>query len=120
MKEVQTLIDTIYKRQSAPRISEFSKQRYALLFKPGKYNLDVKVGYYMQVLGLGGSPDDVTIKGAVRSKSTYGGMVLTNFWRAAENLSVIPTVDSILIWGVSQAAPMRRVHIRGSMQLHDA
>ena len=52
MKEIQAVIDTIFARQSARR-SEFSKNRYALLFKPGKYNLDVKVDYYMQVLGLG-------------------------------------------------------------------
>ena len=117
MKEIQVLIDTIFKIQSG-RSSEFSKYRYALLFKPGKYNLDVKVGYYMHILGLGKSPEDVVIVVAVRSNSR-GNSVLTNFWRAAENLTVIPTADSTNIWGVSQAAPLRRVYIKGNLNLFD-
>ena len=118
MKEIQNLIDTIFRLQSGRR-SEFSKNRYALLFKPGKYNLDVKVDYYMQVLGLGESPEDVVITGAVRSNTTHGNSVLTNFWRSAENLTVIPATDSTNIWGVSQAAPLRRIYIKGNLQLFD-
>ena len=119
MKVIQTLLDTIYNQQSG-RKSEFSKKRYALFFKPGNYKLDVKVGFYMQVYGLGESPDDVVIEGAVRSLSTNKSKnVLTNFWRSAENLTVIPTVDSANIWGVSQAAPLRRIHIMGDLKLHD-
>ncbi len=117
MKEIQTLLDTIFIRQSARR-SEFTIERYALLFKPGKYDLDVRVGYYMQVAGLGESPEDVVIKGAVRSNSR-GKSVLVNFWRAVENMTIIPTPDTALTWGVSQAAPMRRVHIKGNMNLFD-
>jgi hypothetical protein len=119
MTGIQTLLDTIYNQQSG-RKSEFSKKRYALFFKPGNYKLDVKVGFYMQVYGLGESPDDVVIEGAVRSLSTNKSKnVLTNFWRSAENLTVIPTVDSANIWGVSQAAPLRRIHIKGDLKLHD-
>jgi hypothetical protein len=118
MNKIQIFIDTLFNRQ-AGRKSEFSKNRYALLFKPGKYNLDVKVGYYMQILGLGESPEDVVIMGAVRSNTTHGNSVLTNFWRSVENLTVIPATDSTVVWGVSQAAPMRRVHITGNLQLFD-
>ena len=118
MKEIQTVIDTIFARQSARR-SEFSKNRYALMFKPGIYNLDVRVDYYMQVLGLGESPEDVVIRGAVRSNTMHGNSVLTNFWRSVENLTVIPSTDSTMVWGVSQAAPLRRVHIKGNLQLFD-
>jgi len=119
MASIQVLLDTIYNRQSG-RKSEFSNNRYALFFKPGTYKLDVKVGYYMQVYGLGKSPDDVVILGAVRSKSTNASKnVLINFWRSVENLTVVPTIDSANIWGVSQAAPLRRVHIKGNLQLHD-
>jgi hypothetical protein len=89
------------------------------LFKKGTYYLDVKVDYYMQVLGLGDSPDDVVIEGAVRSNTTHGNSVLTNFWRSVENLTVIPKVNSTMVWGVSQAAPLRRVHIKGNLQLFD-
>jgi hypothetical protein len=118
MKKIQDVIDTIFARQSAPD-SEFSKSRYALLFKPGRYKLDVKVDYYMQVLGLGESPEDVEITGAVRSNTTHGNSVLTNFWRSVENLTVVPTTDSTMVWGVSQAAPLRRVWIKGNLQLFD-
>jgi hypothetical protein len=118
MKDIQTVIDTIFIRQSGKR-SEFSKNRYALLFKPGTYNLDIKIDYYMHVAGLGESPEDVVINGAVRSNTTHGNSVLTNFWRAVENLTVVPAVESTMIWGVSQAAPMRRVHIKGNLQLFD-
>ena len=118
MKEIQILIDTIFARQSARR-SEFSINRYALLFKPGKYDLDVKVDYYMHVMGLGESPEDVVITGAVRSNTTHGNSVLTNFWRAVENLTIVPTDDKGMVWGVSQAAPLRRVHIKGDLQLFD-
>ena len=118
MKEVQSLIDSIFKLQSA-RGSEFSKNRFALLFKPGTYDLDVRVDYYMQILGLGYSPEDVIIKGAVRSNTTHGNSVLTNFWRSVENLTVIPTDNGTMVWGVSQAAPLRRVNIKGNLQLYD-
>jgi hypothetical protein len=117
--EIQTILDTIYNRQATKK-SEFTKNRYTILFQPGIYKLDVKVGYYMQICGLGKSPEDVVIVGAVRSKSTSRqGNVLTNFWRSAENLTVIPTIDTAFIWGVSQAAPLRRLHIKGNLQLHD-
>src|SRR4030042_242782 len=118
MNEIQVVLDTIFARQSARR-SEFTTNRYALLFKPGNYNLDVKVGYYMQILGLGESPEDVVITGAVRS-NTRGKSVLVNFWRGVENLTIVPTTaDTTVIWGVSQAAPMRRVYIKGNMNLFD-
>ena len=118
MKEIQVVIDTIFARQAARR-SEFSTNRYALLFKPGKYNLDIKVEYYMQILGLGESPDDVVINGAVRSNTLHRKSVLVNFWRSVENLTVIPPADSVMVWGVSQASPLRRVHIKGNLQLFD-
>ncbi len=118
MTDIQIQIDSIHSLQSA-RNSEFNTNRYALIFKPGRYSLDVKVGYYMQILGLGLSPNDVVIEGAVRSNTTHGKSVLTNFWRSVENLTVIPPVDSANKWGVSQAAPMRRVYIKGNLDLFD-
>jgi hypothetical protein len=118
MSEVKTLIDSIYAGQLYP-MNEFSKNRYALVFKPGTYHLDVRVGYYMHVIGLGNSPEDVVIVGAVRSNTTYGGHVLCNFWRAAENLTILPTADSTNTWAVSQAAPLRRFYVKGNLKLFD-
>ena len=122
MKEVQNLIDTLHARQTT-RNGEFSKNRYALLFKPGIYKLDVRVGYYMHVMGLGNSPGDVVIAGSVSSISVSDGVrvghVLTNFWRAVENLTIIPAIDSTNTWAVSQAAPLRRVYVKGNLKLYD-
>ena len=118
IKEVQSLVDTVFNRQSL-RKGEFSKNRYAILFKPGKYDLDIQVNYYMEIAGLGQSPEDVVITGAIRSNTLHNNSVLTNFWRSVENLTVIPKTDSTMVWGVSQAAPLRRVHIKGNLQLFD-
>ncbi|MDP4225460.1 MAG: coagulation factor 5/8 type domain-containing protein [Bacteroidota bacterium] len=118
MKEVQAFIDSLHACQTMQN-SEFSKNRYALLFKPGIYRLDVRVGYYMHIGGLGNSPKDVVIIGAVRSNSMHDGHVLTNFWRAAENLTIVPTVDSTNTWAVSQASPLRRVFVKGNLKLYD-
>jgi len=122
MKEIQNLIDTLHTRQTTGN-GEFSKNRYALLFKPGIYKLDVRVGYYMHVMGLGNSPGDVVIVGSVSSISVRDGArvghVLTNFWRAVENLTIIPAIDSTNTWAVSQAAPLRRVYVKGNLKLYD-
>ena len=52
--DIRTKVGDIY-NQSIQDI--FGDLRIALLFKPGIYNVDVPVGYYTQVLGLGQSPD---------------------------------------------------------------
>jgi len=59
--DIQEQIDAVFARQER---SQFGSERYAILLKPGAYNLDVQVGFYTQVLGLGRSPDDVAITGA--------------------------------------------------------
>ncbi len=98
-------MDAIFASQQS---GQFSSNRYAYLFKPGHYDLDVQVGFYMQVAGLGQSPDDVSITGAVRSKATWmKGNATCNFWRCAENLSVTPTRDGdVDVWAVSQGTAL--------------
>ena len=119
MTNIQTRMDQVFEKQER---NQFGPERYVYLFKPGKYKLDVQVGFYMQVLGLGRGPDDVEITGAVRSKAGWLGNhnATCNFWRCAENLSVVPTEDDhIDVWAVSQATALRRVHIKGSLNLWD-
>jgi len=115
---IQSQIDVVFQTQQT---NQFGDQRYAYLFKPGQYALDVQVGFYMTVLGLGASPDDVTITGAVRSKATwFQGNATQNFWRYAENLAVVPTEDSsVEVWAVSQATGLRRFHVKGQLDLWD-
>ena len=113
---IQGKLDTIFRQQET---NQFGSQRYAVLFKPGAYSADVNVGFYTQVLGLGLSPDAVTINGAVHAEADwFQGNATQNFWRGAENLSVNPAGGSDR-WAVSQAAPYRRMHLRGNLALDD-
>ncbi|WP_030346969.1 RICIN domain-containing protein [Streptomyces sp. NRRL S-1022] len=113
---IQGKLDTIFKQQET---NQFGAQRYAVLFKPGAYDADVNVGFYTQVLGLGLTPDAVTVNGAVHAEADwFQGNATQNFWRGAENLSVNPTGGGDR-WAVSQAAPYRRMHLRGNLALDD-
>ena len=114
--DIQSQCDAIYATQER---NEFGEQRNAILFKPGSYKARVKVGFYTQVLGLGMLPDDVTINGEVHSDAQRGQNTgCTNFWRGCENLAIVPPSGTDQ-WTVSQAAPLRRVHIKGSLSLFD-
>ena len=112
---MQQQIDKIY---AIERRNEFGPERYALLFLPGEYHLDVPVGFYTQVLGLGATPDAVHISGNVHADASHdNNNATTTFWRAAEGFSVTPT-GGTMQWAVSQAVPFRRMHVRGNMVLH--
>eukprot|EP01038_Epipyxis_sp_PR26KG_P005907 gene5907-8150_t len=111
----------------------FSSERYAVLFKPGKYNLDFRVGYYVQVLGLGLQPSDVefTSDRGVYCPATdpTGAGSLDTFWRSVENVKTgngktqndiqTPYEPFGMLWAVSQAAPLRRVEVNGDLCLFD-
>ncbi|NUR94129.1 MAG: ricin-type beta-trefoil lectin domain protein, partial [Kribbellaceae bacterium] len=113
---IQSRLNSVFSSQET---NQFGTQRYALLFKPGTYSNDVNVGFYTQVAGLGFSPDNVTINGAVHAEADwFQGNATQNFWRDAENLSVTPSSGTDR-WAVSQAAPYRRMHVRGNLQLDD-
>ncbi|MEU8272176.1 RICIN domain-containing protein [Sphaerisporangium sp. NPDC049002] len=113
---IQSRLNSVFSQQET---NQFGGNRFALLFKPGTYNVDVNVGFYTQVLGLGLSPDNVTINGGVHAEADwFQGNATQNFWRGAENLSVTPPSGTDR-WAVSQAAPYRRMHVRGNLQLDD-
>ncbi|GGP19405.1 coagulation factor 5/8 type domain-containing protein [Silvimonas iriomotensis] len=112
---IQTQVDIVYSQQHA---NQFGPNRYALMFKPGTYPVDVNVGFYTHVIGLGSSPDDVQVNDLhVEADWLNASQDATqNFWRSAENLSVQHPANVSpypVRWAVSQAAPMRRVHIKG-------
>jgi hypothetical protein len=112
---IQQQIDKVYAMQQH---SEFGPARSALLFLPGEYRVDVPLGFYTQVLGLGATPDAVRIVGSVHSDASLPRNNATcTFWRAAEGLSVTPT-GGTMQWAVSQAVPFRRMHVRGDLVLH--
>jgi hypothetical protein len=112
---MQRRIDDVY---SIQQHNEFGAERNALIFLPGAYKLDIPIGFYTEVLGLGASPDDVRIAGNVHSDAALpNNNATTTFWRAAEGFSITPA-GGTMQWAVSQAAPFRRMHIRGDVVLH--
>ncbi|MFC8063865.1 RICIN domain-containing protein [Streptomyces sp. NPDC057293] len=114
---IQSRLDSIFEQQET---NQFGSQRYAVMFKPGTYRNDVNVGFYTQVLGLGQSPDSVTINGGVHVEADWfpPQNATQNFWRGAENLSVNPPGGTDR-WAVSQASGYRRMHVRGNLELSD-
>jgi hypothetical protein len=118
MATIQSNLNYLFGLQSNVNASQFDANRYAILFQPGTYNLAINMGYYMQVLGLGQSPDNVTINGELQSYN-FGGQSTENFWMSAENLAVVPTNNSTMTWSVSQGTWLRRMHVEGSLNLSD-
>jgi len=117
--EAQAAIDRIYAVQQH---SEFGPARNAILLTPGDYHLDVPVGFYTELRGLGALPDSTHITGNIHVDATLPKNNATcTFWRGAENLAITPTggdVEGAMQWAVSQAVFLRRVHILGNLTLH--
>jgi hypothetical protein len=116
---IQAQIDKVY---AVERANEFGPERNAIFFLPGDYRVDVPVGFYTQVLGLGATPDSVHITGNVHADASRPRNNATcTFWRAAEGFSVTPAggaTNGTMQWAVSQAVPFRRMHVMGNMALH--
>lgn len=115
--ETQDIVDTVFSANGGhipPFNGQWSKSRFAFLFKPGTHDVRVNVGYYTSVYGLGASPSQTTIGAVVCENGDfdYEGGALANFWRSAENFATGTT-----LWAVSQASPLRRVRITGDLAL---
>ncbi|MDG4829343.1 adenylyl cyclase [Solwaraspora sp. WMMD1047] len=129
VSEIQATLDATHAQQVS---DEMGTRRFAYLFKPGSYGtaeqpLQIKVGYYTEISGLGASPTDVVINGKVEAYNrclTEGGtancIALVNFWRTLSNLTVNINAagqdecrSSANFWAVSQAVSMRRMNITG-------
>jgi hypothetical protein len=109
-------------------VNHFTSKRTALLFTPGTYPVDVQIGYYTSLYGLGSHPDNVTFTGhkgphcVALDKFTDrppNGSGLNSFWRSVENIATKPSQEG-MTWAVSQAAPLRRMKIYGDLNLFDA
>ncbi|MDD6491952.1 MAG: coagulation factor 5/8 type domain-containing protein [Firmicutes bacterium] len=118
VEKVQAILDELWQKQET---NQFGEERYCVYFLPGEYDssLSIKVGYYMQVAGLGYLPDDTSIPELNCDARWLGDdsnhNATCNFWRGVENLKI----GSNTVWAVSQATFMRRVHIEGALHLHD-
>ena len=79
-------------------------------------NASHNVAFYTQVLGLGASPDDVTIIGNVHADPTLSNNNATQtFWRAAEGFSVNPSTGT-LQWAVSPCGCRRFSNARAAFR----
>jgi hypothetical protein len=137
--------------------AEFSLNRHAVFFLPGTYGdasgqddpatatgiVNAEVGYYTSIAGLGASPEDVRINGALHVEAVQSCDTpwtcqspgsLTRFWRSMSNLTINPIQRPVgedatrpnpegiadphtLRFAVSQAAPLRRVNIEGNLSV---
>jgi hypothetical protein len=130
VSQIQAALDATHVAQVD---NEMGTNRYAYLFKPGTYGtaeqpLQIKVGYYTEIAGLGASPTDVVINGKVEvynrclaDGGTSNCLALVNFWRTLSNLSLnINSAgqdgcrSSANFWAVSQAVSMRRLNVTGA------
>jgi hypothetical protein len=130
VSQIQAALDATHAAQVD---NEMGTNRYAYLFKPGTYGtaeqpLQIKVGYYTEIAGLGASPTDVVINGKVEvyNRCLAGGgtsncLALVNFWRTLSNLSLNinsagqdPCRSSANFWAVSQAVSLRRLNVTGA------
>ncbi|MEU0984991.1 discoidin domain-containing protein, partial [Streptomyces griseus] len=112
---IQGKVDEIFQQQEE---AQFGSGRHALLFKPGTYNnINAQIGFYTQIAGLGLNPNATTFNGDVTvDAGWFNGNATQNFWRSAENLTLNP-VNGTNRWAVSQAAPFRRMHVKGGLNL---
>jgi hypothetical protein len=129
VEQIQATLDATHAAQVD---NEMGTARQAFLFKPGTYGtaekpLQIKVGYYTEIAGLGASPTDVVINGKVEvynrclaDGGTSNCLALVNFWRTLSNLTI--DIDaagqdgcraSANFWAVSQAVSLRRMNITG-------
>lgn len=94
------------------RYGQFSNERHAIYFLPGDYTRVglINVPYYMSVSGLGATPYEVKLCN-ISTPSPIRGTdnALCTFWRSIENFYVVRSDRKPMRWGVSQAAPMRRI-----------
>jgi hypothetical protein len=130
---IQADVDNIASQQVS---NQFGSQRFAIFFEPGTYGsstdpLIFQVGYYTSVAGLGLNPGDVVINGQINVYNQCFGtncIALDNFWRSLSNLTINVTGNkpggtscsaNTDFWAVSQASPLRRVHVNGLLSLMD-
>ena len=117
---VQAALDATFNAQLLSPTAQFGSTHTAFLFKPGTYDVTANLVFYESIAGLGQNPDDVKISGNVNVDSGWNlgdtSTATQNFWRSAENLSVLPA-GGTMRWAVSQAAPMRRVHVVGNLHM---
>eukprot|EP00820_Chromera_velia_P025862 Cvel_34512.t2-p1 / transcript=Cvel_34512.t2 / gene=Cvel_34512 / organism=Chromera_velia_CCMP2878 / gene_product=hypothetical protein / transcript_product=hypothetical protein / location=Cvel_scaffold5954:2174-2791(+) / protein_length=206 / sequence_SO=supercontig / SO=protein_coding / is_pseudo=false len=131
IEQIQSAVDAAFEINGGDGDKgQFSTARFAFLFTPGTYPVDVPVGYYTHIMGLGLSPDDTVISGpkgvhCEEGTKRFDVGALNTFWRAAENFRSTSRFnwfggETGMLWAVSQASPLRRVNVDGDLLLFQA
>ena len=132
VKKIDETLQTLFDLQNDyDNDAQFKGEQWQVYFKPGDYTETscMYLGFYTSFNGLGKTPYDVKINNiaipAYLPSGALGGdgnNATCNFWRSAENLSVINTGNGQgkagygsyrpdqLNWAVAQAAPLRRIY----------
>ncbi len=111
-----TIATTINNIHTAMLHDEFSSNRYAFYFKPGDYTNAgaFNIAYYTHIGGLGKLPNDVKLYNVNTPAPLPNNNATCTFWRSAENFTIAGTstnnINTWFQWGVSQAAPLRRIN----------
>lgn len=132
MKTIDTILEKLFKQQhDFDADAQFKAGQYQVYFKPGDYTATscINLGFYTSINGLGETPYDVKLNNIaipaylpVGELSNNADNATCNFWRSAENFSIIDTKTEKgyakglpdwrkeqFNWAVAQAAPLRRV-----------
>ena len=138
----QVVQEIFLKQNDITTDAQFNSGHYAIYYKPGNYvnTQCIPVGFYTHIGGLGKTPYEVKLNnievpayldGSATSDNHWADTgewrnATCNFWRSAENISVVGEGDASVAdklsastdnskkdyfnWSVAQAAPLRRVY----------
>jgi len=130
---IDEVIEALFNQQNDfAADAQFKGGQYQVYFKPGDYTQTqcMNLGFYTSFSGLGQTPYDVKLNNiAIPAYLPAGELgndtdtnATCNFWRGAENLSIINTGnpqgkarngtwrENEFNWAVAQAAPLRRIY----------
>lgn len=75
---------------------QFSDKKWAIMFLPGVYPLNIRIGYYTSIIGLGQTPNDVVITGNIvveDSSTNWKQEGLSNFTEKAKYLIIVSIIE---------------------------
>jgi len=127
--QIQSDFDTVFDRNKSliqPE-GQFLTQGYAFLFATGTYSqvLNLQLGYYMSVMGLGTLPQNTSINSINSYNASSDPCVgaLRNYWRSAENFRTVPAQSSrgstAMVWAASHGSWLRNIRIFGRLYLSE-
>ena len=110
----QLQVNNLFNTQNIKAEAEFGDTRVLILLLPGTHTLNIKVGYYTSVVGVGASPEDTVVNGSIEVPNNPDDAcigALDNFYRNISNLTINVTKETNF-FRVSQASPIRNIVVQ--------